>query len=211
MVEYSKSQLRIAALLVKGGKTMGELRSALDVPLGTLEKEVAGMIKLKVVEKAGYPTKYYVADMVRRGIMGDSSEKPFKAHAIIEGQSRDKAELVKAMQGMVAKLKSDKLLLISDLAEDEPMDVGEGVFSSNFECDVSTRAFEDIMYFVLHYGPTSIELVAPKEFQMRMDEAQGIIMDVATTIHSYISIIAQLKVAMQESNEVYIKDPKSKI
>jgi len=212
MVEYTKNQLQIAASLVKSSKTMEELREELDMPMGVLENELAGLIKLKVVEQSGYPTKYSVVEMVRRGIMGenDTTEKPFTAHAIIEGQSRNKEELVKATKNLIEKLKTDKLVAIADLKEDEIVE-GGGYFTTNFEVNIATKTFEDMMYFVLSYGPTSVELTGPKEFDIKLDEAQGIVMDVATTIHSYIGMIAQLKVMMQDSDRVYIKDPKSKV
>ncbi|MCD6522407.1 MAG: hypothetical protein J7K68_01545 [Candidatus Diapherotrites archaeon] len=209
MVEFTKEQARIAKALVPGPKTIEELRRELEIPMNKLTEELAQLMKLKLVSQKGFPTKYYIIDEVRRGVMEEEkTNRPFKAHFIIEGISKNKEALKNAQKALIERMKKDKLLRVqnieeSDIAEDN------GNYSTFFEADISTKTFEDMVYAVLTYGPSSVELFEPEEFTLKRQEMQGALMDIATILHSYMGIIAQLKMKLDEE-QIIIKDKEGK-
>ncbi|MBN3036947.1 MAG: hypothetical protein JW834_00700 [Candidatus Diapherotrites archaeon] len=197
-MDYSNNQARIAKALVREPRTVEELRSELGIPMNELQTDLAKLIKLKLIQKSGFPTKYSIIDDVRRGVMQEESvERPFKAHILVEGQSKGKNALIKAQSDLISQLKSDKLVRAQNIREDEVVEA-EGLYSTFFEADVSTKTFEDMVYVILHYGPSSVEFLEPKRFEVGMEEAQGALNDVANTIHSYVGMILQLKLRLDE-------------
>jgi len=203
MVEYSKNQAHIALLLSKEPKTVKDLRKELDASLNEIEADLAKMIKLKLIQKQpGFPTKYLAIEEVRRGVMEEESKVyQFKAHAIIEGQSKSKEQLEYAQKDLIGKMKKDEMLKITGLEEEE-IQKGEDNYSTLFSCDVHTKSFEDLSYFVLNYGPSSLELLAPDKIELDRGEAQGLLMDMANMIHTYIHLIAELKIALDKERIV---------
>ena len=58
MVTFTEEQKRIALLLLHEPKTAEELNKQLDIPYDKLVQELRQLLKLNVVDKNGYPTKY---------------------------------------------------------------------------------------------------------------------------------------------------------
>ena len=50
-----------------------------------------------------------------------------------------------------------------------------------------------MMYVVLTYGPSSIMLEEPDKYDIKASEMNGVLMDVATVIHTYINMLAEMK------------------
>ena len=211
MPGYSRNQARVASSLVNSPRTAKELRDELGLPLNELEKDLAKLIKLGVVEKlGGYPTKYQAIGAVRQGIMGEKAteEHVFTAHIIIEGQAKEKKALEDAMQEMIGRLKKDTVIAASNFREDE-MVHEEGFYTTLFEADIAAKRFEDLVYTVLTYGPSSIELDPIQDYTLITTEAQAVVMDVATMLQAYASTLVQKDIALQEyrknSKELFIK------
>ena len=200
MPGYSRNQARLAAALVKGPKTAKELRDELNAPLNEVENDLGKLIKLKLVEKlGGYPTKYRAIEAVRRGVM---SEKPigdhlFRAHIIIEGQAKEKPALEKATKELIANMRADKVIAVSNVKEEDIIKEGES-YTNLFEADIAANHLEDMVYAVLTYGPSSIELEPFREYTLKADEAQGVLMDVATVLQAYAATLVQKDLQMQE-------------
>jgi hypothetical protein len=198
MPAFSRSQARVAAALVERPRTMEELRRELGLSLHELEGDLAKLIKLKVVQKEGYPTKYFVIAKVRDALKATKMDKgEFKAHFIVEGQSRDKKALQDANEALLKQLRSDKVVKAANIKE-EAVEKDGDYWSTLFEADVSAKSFEDMMYAVLNYGPSSLELLSPREFSLSQEEAQGILMDVATSVHAYAQVVARMQEEMKE-------------
>ena len=181
--------------MLDSAKTLKQLANELGCSESKIKKDLEKMLSLGVVKKAG--GRYCLAAAVRRGFMERKEEKAknvFKAHIIIEGHSKDKIELEKANKDLIKKLEHDRLLTVSDIVEEKPIfDDETGYYSTFFECDVETKSFEDLVYCVITYGPSSIELEEPSKFELTRAEGQGVLMDVASTLHTYIEFIAKLK------------------
>ena len=211
MPGFSRNQAKIAKTLAEGEKTAKELRDDLGLPLHEVEGDLAKLIKLKTVEKlGGYPTKYQAVEAVRRGVMGKkpTAAQIFRAHAIIEGQSKDKKALEDATTHLMNQMAKDKVVTITNAQKDEVVKEDE-VYTNLFEVDIASKRLEDMVYFVLTYGPSSIELEPMEEYTVDPSEAQGILMDVASVLHSYASTLVQKDLALRQyrekSKELFIK------
>ncbi|MCK4327616.1 MAG: hypothetical protein KAW41_04000 [Candidatus Diapherotrites archaeon] len=211
MPGFSRNQALIAKALVDGEKTAKELRDELGMPLHELEGDLAKLIKLRTVEKlGGYPTKYRAVEAVRRGVMGEKPTEAhiFRAHVIIEGQAKKKKDLEDATKHMVGEMAKDQIVAVSNTLQDEI--IKEDAFYTNLiEADVAAKRLEDIVYFVLTYGPSSIELEPMEEYTISPNEAQGILMDIASVLQAYAANLVQKDLAIKEyrkqSKEIFIK------
>ena len=211
MPGFSRNQARIAKALVEGEKTAKELRDELGLPLHELESDLAKLIKLKTVEKlGGYPTKYRAVEAVRRGVMGEKPTEAhiFRAHVIIEGQSREKKALEGATTHLIGQMEKDSVVVASNITQDEIVKEGES-YTTLLEADVAAKRLEDLVYFVLTYGPSSVELEPIDGYSVGHSEAQGILMDVASVLQAYTANLVQKDLALREfrekSKEIFIK------
>ncbi len=190
-MKISDTQARIAKELVEGPKSLEELANALGSSKEELEKELESLLKLGLVRKT--KQGYRLAEAVRRGLMEGIELKPedykFRAYVIVEGVSEDKAKLEELQKKIVEKFKNDPYFQVIDLNIEETLE-NEGVYTSMFEAEVVAKSFEDLVYLVINYGPSSIELIEPGKFELKASEAQGILVDVANMIHAYTQVIA---------------------
>lgn len=192
-LKFTKDQIAVGVALVKSSKTLKQLVEELDLGPNRIRKALNGMKKLGVVREVN--GRYSLIPEARLKLMGREpvEEKlPFKLHAIIEGQSKDKKILAKANDVLLEELKKDKLIRATNFVVEDIVKEGSYYYVM-FECDVYAKNFEDLVYFVLHYGPSVIELEEPAKFELTRHEGQGVLLDVSSTLHYYMGLIAKLK------------------
>ncbi|MFQ5647990.1 MAG: hypothetical protein ACE5FW_02030 [Candidatus Aenigmatarchaeota archaeon] len=68
---------------------------------------------------------------------------------------------------------------------DKPFKDIETAYSYFVELEMLTRNFERLVYLVMNYGPTSVEILEPKHIKLDMGEAQGILVSLADIIHKF--------------------------
>ncbi|RLI96713.1 MAG: hypothetical protein DRO99_04000 [Candidatus Aenigmatarchaeota archaeon] len=56
---------------------------------------------------------------------------------------------------------------------------------SEVECVV--QRYEDLISIVMHYGPSSIEILEPNNLTLDLGEAQGILNSVADLVHKFVA------------------------
>ncbi len=193
-MRVSDTQARIAKALVPGPKTLEELAKELDLKPDEVKTELEALMKLGLVRLG--KEKYRLVEAVRRGLETGEKLNPeeykFRAYVIIEGISENKEVLEKLQKQVIDKFKKDPNFEILDLNVEEIIE-NEGVYSSMFEAEVVAKTFHDLVYLVLMYGPSSIELIEPAKFEIKASEAQNILVDTAEMIHAYSQIIADLQ------------------
>jgi predicted transcriptional regulator len=200
-MEFTKEETAVAAALVKSSKSAKQLAEELDLGPGKVKKALARLVELGVARERD--SRYSLIPKVRRGVMGKADEETrlsFKVHAIIEGQSENKEALVKANETLLKSLKNERLIKACNFVEEELIKEGKTYYVM-FELDVYASQFEDLLYFVIHYGPSSVEFEEPAKFELNRHEAQGVLMDVATTLHGYMAVISKMK----EDQNIVIK------
>jgi hypothetical protein len=192
MVTFSPEQQKIARSLLKKEKTVEELREELNIPANKLNEELKVLIKLRLVEKTEN-NKYKLIDYVLKGVNMPKKEVEgqYKVNMIIEGLSTNEKALEKEMEVLEKKLKNEKYAILkfekSDIAKEKDN------YTQFFNVDVSVPEFSDIVYLIIQYGPSSVELLEPTEVRLDLTQAQEVLNEIASAVHYYVSFILQLK------------------
>ena len=200
MVSFSPEQQKITRSLLKKEKTIEELREELGIPANRLNEELKTLIQMKLIEKAGN-NKYKLIDYVLKGVTMPKKEVEgkYRVNMIVEGLSSDENALGKEMEVLEKKLKNEKYQLLkfekSDIAKEKDN------YTQFFNVDVFVPEFRDIVYLIVQYGPSSVELLEPTEVKLDLREAQEVLNEIASAVHYYVSFILQLK-----HNELSSKD-----
>jgi len=190
MVTFSPEQQKIARSLLQKEKTIEELREELGVPANKLNEELKNLIQLKLIERTE-ANKYKLIDYVLRGITMPKKEVEgvYKINMIIEGISQDEKALEKEMDALESKLKNEGFKLLK--FERSGVSKEKDSYTAFFNVDLSVPDFSDIIYLIVQYGPSSVELLEPTEVKLSLSEAQTALNEVASAIHYYVSLILQ--------------------
>jgi len=89
MVAFNDEQKKIALLLLNEPKTEEELNRQLNIPYDKLTLELKNMLKLGVITKDGYPTKYklkqeIIEEVQKRKKISEQDSFKVRIQAIIE-------------------------------------------------------------------------------------------------------------------------------
>ena len=198
-MKITDEQALVAKALVSGPKSIDELVKETGLEEAKVKEAIESLGKHGIVRK--HKDKYRIIEAVRKGLEQkdrlDPTEYKFRVYAIFEGIAEDKTALEKAQAEIVEKFKADPRIEVLDLNIEEIIE-NEGVFTSMFEAEVMTRTFHDLVYMILTYGPTSIELIDPPRFEVKASEGQAILMDVAEAVHSYSQMVFDLSKKLRE-------------
>ena len=204
MVEYSKEEQKISRLLLKGPKTIEEIRGESGISAGDVNKVLKKLLKLKVVERVD--SKYKLINYVVRGVMKGSksnktktidSEGGYRIRMIVENVSPDKEALDKAVKTLEQKFKSEKFKIIDfERSEIKKQDDNYTIF---FEAEVVVPEFRDLIYLIFNYGPTFVELLEPEKISLNVPESQQALNEIASIVNYYVSFIFQLQQKLLET------------
>lgn len=61
----------------------------------------------------------------------------------------------------------------------------EKAYSQIVELELVSKSFEALLYLVMSYAPSSVEILEPKELKLDMGEAQSILVTTAEMIHRF--------------------------
>ncbi|MFH0956267.1 MAG: hypothetical protein V1813_00230 [Candidatus Aenigmatarchaeota archaeon] len=92
------------------------------------------------------------------------------------------AEMEKEQDSIIYKKDFKK----SEKAEN-PFRKGSPAFSKVVEIELIARRFEDLVYLILNYAPSSVEILEPATIKVEMGEAQGILNSLAELVHNFVS------------------------
>jgi hypothetical protein len=70
---------------------------------------------------------------------------------------------------------------------DNPFRKGSPAYSKVVEIEFIARRFENLVYLVLNYAPSSIEILEPQMLKVDMGEGQGILNSLAELVHNFVS------------------------
>ena len=66
-----------------------------------------------------------------------------------------------------------------------PFEKGKDAYSQIVEAELIARRFEDLLFRVLNYAPSSIEILEPSEIKLKLGEAQGVLNSISELIHKF--------------------------
>jgi len=68
---------------------------------------------------------------------------------------------------------------------ENPFKKGGKAYSKVVELELVSRRFENLVYIVMNYAPSSVEILEPATLKMEVGEAQGILNNLAELIHKF--------------------------
>lgn len=176
MPKFSEEQKKIALLLLSEPKTEEELHKQLNMPYDRLGIDLKEMIKLGLILKDGYPTKYRLrADIVeelrkRKKIAEEDSFK-IKVRAIIELKAVEETLLKRHIEKIKEALGKEKSFTIYGMTE-APIVEEDDMLSSFIEVTFTAKDFPALIGFLFYYGPTTIEVIKPSKIDISQAEFQ---------------------------------------
>ena len=195
MPKFNENQKRIAVLLLHEPKTAEELREQLNIPYDSLMKELRLMLKLELISKQGFPTKYWlkkeISNAVRkRKMVAEKDSNKIRLRVNIEVQSIEEILLKKQLKEIQEMIRKEKDFTIYDIVEAKPLQQDEH-YSSYLDVNLSVKDFHALMQLMFLYGPTSIEVIRPEKVELTSGELQDGLIIISDVVHSYTEFIAK--------------------
>ena len=188
---FTEEQKRIAMLLMNEAKTEDELNKQLNMPYDKLANELKNMLKLKVIIKEGYPTKYrlkaeIVEEVKKRKKIAEQDAYKIRFRGIIDFQAITPELLEKHMGKIKEALEKEKVFTIYsiDVADAEHDDENE-MYSAFMEVNLTVKDFASLIRFLFYYGPSTIEVIRPSKIEFSQYEFEAGLVDLATIFQKY--------------------------
>ncbi|MDO8626970.1 MAG: hypothetical protein Q7K42_00760, partial [Candidatus Diapherotrites archaeon] len=113
MVQYTDLQKKIAVLIMHEPKTAETLSKQMHISYDQLMLELKELLKLNVVERFGFPTKYKIKDEIsselnRRKEIQETDSNKIRLRAIIEAKGSTEAKLDELLNNILDAMKQDK-------------------------------------------------------------------------------------------------------
>ncbi|MBU2476014.1 hypothetical protein KKG83_00935 [Candidatus Micrarchaeota archaeon] len=194
MPKFNENQKKIAVLLLHEAKTAEELREQLNIPYNELMQELKGMLKLEVISKEGFPTKYLLKKEIynavrKRKMIAETDKNKLRLRVTIEVQAIQVDLLKKQLKEIQETLRKEDVFTIYDIIEADPLEQGEH-YSSYLDVNLSVKDFHALMRLMFLYGPTSVEVIKPEKLEFSSGELQDGLHLIADIVHSYTEYIA---------------------
>jgi len=196
MARFSEEQKRIALLLIHGPKTAEELNAQLNIPFNRLTEELKAMMKLAVIEKQGFPTKYCLKkniaqEVQKRKKIAETDLNNLRIRAFIEMQAIEEELLQKQIENLEETMKKDKNFTLYSL-DKAPVEKQGEYYSTYFEINFSVKDFASLIRFMFFYGPSSVEVVKPAKIEFSAQDLQDGLMEAADMVQKYSTAIHRL-------------------
>ncbi len=196
MQKFSEEQKRIALRLVAGAKTVEELAKELKLPYDTLNDQLKEMLTLKLVTKDGFPTKFslkpeIVEELERRKKIEETDKNHIRVKAIIELLALEPQLLKKTTDTLIENLKKEQTFTVYAIKTSPVLKDGEN-YSSFLDLNFSAKDFRSIVRFMYFYGPISVEIIKPAKIELKTQDFQDGLMDMAEMIQAYVQYITKL-------------------
>ncbi len=196
MSRFSEEQKRIAILLLHEPKTAEELNKQLGIPYTKLMAELKSMLKLEVITKEGYPTKYRLKENIakevqRRKEVAEEDLNELRLRAFVEMQAIEEDLLKKQLGKLKEALDKEKNFTIYSVEEAKPVK-DDKYYSSYLDINFSVRDFPSLVRFMFFYGPSSIEVIKPAKVEFSAQDLQDGLVDLADMVQKYTSYITKI-------------------
>ncbi len=209
MAQLPELQKRIGMHLQHRPGTMEEMQKALGIGSSELSSELKQLLRLELIEKLpGFPIKYALKKGIsselerRKGIEAEDPNK-LRLKIIIEIQAIEESLLKKQIDDIAKALRKEENFTIYALDAAEIIKEGEH-YSSYLEVNLTVKNFKALVRLMFFYGPTSVEVIKPKEYKFSAADLQDALVDFAQMVHNYTEYITKL-MNRKELDEFYGK------
>ncbi|MDD3159493.1 MAG: hypothetical protein PHQ98_00820 [Candidatus ainarchaeum sp.] len=209
-MRFSEEQKRIAILLLNEPKTEDELNKQLNIPYDKLMSELKHMLKLDIISKEGYPTKYklrqeIVQTLNERKKIAETDSYRIRLNSIIEFKAIEENLLKKNLDDICEALKKEKNFTIYDIKQAEIIEEADSeMYASFIEVNLSIKDFSSLILFLFYYGPTSIELIKPTKVEFSQYEFQDGLHALSEIFQKYAYFLTE-KMTREELGKFYEK------
>jgi hypothetical protein len=195
MALFSDEQKKIALLLLNEPKTEEELNKQLNIPYDKLTQELKTMLKLGLIQKQGYPTRYClrqdIIDKIQeRKKIGEKDAFKIRLRGIIEFKAIEQTLLKKHVKKIVEAIQKEKEFTVYGIEEAEIIEEDE-LYSTFIEVNLSVKNFLSIIRFLFYYGPTSIEVIKPSKIEINQFEFQEGLIELSEIFQKYAAFFTE--------------------
>jgi len=195
-MKFSELQKKIAIALINSPKTAEQLSKELNTNITSITDEIKLMMKLNLIEKTGFPTKYKLKDSIlvelqKRKEISAKDKYQLRLRAIIEIKAISEELLKKEMEKVKSLLQNEKDFTIYSIIEADPIKEAEH-YSSYLDVNLSLKDFRAISKLLFFYGPSALEVLKPEKITFAADDLQDALVEMASYIQSYNQYIARL-------------------
>jgi len=206
MPSFSDEQKKIALLLLSEPKTEEGLHKQLNIPYDKLGMELKGMLKLGLVLKEGYPTKYrlrqdIIDELQKRKKISEEDSFKIKIRAIIELKAVEENLLKKTLDKLADTLQQEKIFTIYGVSKAEIVEEDE-MYSSFIEVTLTVKDFSALVKFLFYYGPTTVEVMKPEKIEFSQFEFQEGLVELSDIFQRYADYFAK-KLTKAELDKFY--------
>lgn len=108
-----------------------------------------------------------------------------EARAIIElfGKPANAIEL--ALKEIVKKIGERENIEIQNTEYGKPEQKQQGYYTAFVEVTIKTKKFDDLIGFLIDFGPTNIEILEPEQIKITNDELETSLNDLLGKIHEF--------------------------
>lgn len=196
MVTLTEMQKKIASSLVDSPKTAEQLSKELEKPYSEVLEELKSLISINLVSKQGYPTSYKLFEnirneLLRRRELSESDENKIRLQVAIEMKAIETDLMKKQFERLEKTMKSEPDFTVYSTKVAEPIKDGE-YYSGFLEANLSLKDFRSLVKLVFFYGPASIEVIQPAKIELRADDFQDGLIDMADMVNGYAEYILKL-------------------
>lgn len=174
--KFSDEQKKIALLLLSEPKTEEELHKQLNLPYDKLSVDLKEMLKLSLVTKEGYPTKYrlrqdIINELQKRKKIAEEDSFKIKVNAMIELKAVEPTLLKKHLGKIKEALEKEKNFTIYSIKDAEIIEEGD-MYSTFVEVVLTVKDLTTLIAFLFYYGPSTVELMKPSKIEFSQAEFQ---------------------------------------
>jgi hypothetical protein len=129
----------------------------------------------------------------------------YKIRAIIEVAGTPQNYVDKVMFNIVENLKKELQTKVIETQIAEARPSKDSIFAGFIETELQIDTFEKMIYLLVNYMPSSIELLDVTEIKMKADEFRNAMNDLLSTIHK-----TQFMVSNLQAENMMLKQEKEK-
>ncbi|MGI6589042.1 MAG: hypothetical protein ACOX1V_00040 [Candidatus Iainarchaeum sp.] len=208
MSGFSDEQKKIALLLLSEPKTEEELNKQLNIPYDKLGIELKQMLKLGLVLKDGYPTKYrlrqdIIDELNKRKKISEEDSFKIKVRAIIELKAIEKTLLERHVNKVIEAIKKETNFTVYGIDSAEIIEE-DNMYSTFIETTLTVKDFSTLILFLFYYGPTSIEVIKPNKLDISQAEFQDGLVQLSGIFQKYANVMMK-NLNKEELNKFYKK------
>ncbi len=117
-----------------------------------------------------------------------------KSWMMIEAMAISEKTAKNALEKHLEKMEKENKTLICDKSFKDikkvksPFPKIDEAYSYVVELELLTENYDKLVYLVLNYGPSAIEILEPKKIEMGVGEAQGILNALASLVHRFAAM-----------------------